>query len=159
MEIKGVASVSSKPYLNQPKKFKQITGLNYDEAEGPQKVVLAVTPTPYKYLESLPLHKTQQKAGLQKDGRILVHLQLIPNYELKMQLLKLGDKIEVLKPDYLRQEIKETLQNPQTLQTVKTLGISPPCSMTIRSYFIRTSKTKSFTSNKLNAFSINGLRI
>lgn len=79
MEIKGVASVFSKPYLNQPKKFKQITGLNYDEAEGPQKVVLAVTPTPYKYLESLPFHKTQQKVRFQKDGRVLIHLQLIPN--------------------------------------------------------------------------------
>lgn len=98
----------------QLRKFEQIIGLNYDEAEQQEIIEIAVTQHQYKYLDSLPIHASQYKKGEMNDGRIKISLHLIPNFELKMQLLKLGEHIEVLSPQYLRNQIKESLT--QTLK-------------------------------------------
>lgn len=102
-------SFDTQIFDGQLKKFEQIIGLNYDEAEGREIIEIAVTKTQYKYLKSLPLHESQYKNKEMKDGRIKISLHLIPNFELKMKLLKLGAQIEVLSPDYLREEIKISL--------------------------------------------------
>ncbi len=102
-------SFSVDRFKEQLKKFEQIIGLNYDEAEQQEIIEIAVTKHQYKYLESLPLHSSQYKKEEMRDGRIKISLHLIPNFELKMQLLKLGEQIEVLSPQYLRNQIKESL--------------------------------------------------
>lgn len=101
-------------FKTQLNKFGQIIGLNYDEAEQQEIIEIAVTQHQYKYLDSLPLHASQYKKEDMDDGRIKISLHLIPNFELKMQLLKLGEQIEVLSPQYLRNQIKESLT--QTLK-------------------------------------------
>jgi|SRR5690625_137217 len=106
----GPAEFEEKKFENQLQKFSKIIGLNYDAAEKQEIIEIAVNPKQYKYLESLPLHPSQEKIAKLPDGRIKISLFLIPNYELKMQLLKLGDQIEVLNPPTLREEIKNTLE-------------------------------------------------
>lgn len=102
--------ISVSQFEKQLKKFEQIIGLNYDEVEQRENIEIAVSQSQYKYLESLPLHASQYKKEEMKDGRIKISIHLIPNYELKMQILKLGAQVEVLRPQYLRDEIEEILK-------------------------------------------------
>ncbi|HLS31089.1 MAG TPA: WYL domain-containing protein [Flavobacteriaceae bacterium] len=106
-----ITTIKNDKFENQLNKFNKIIGLNYDEGEKQEDIEIAVTPNQYKYLESLPLHFSQVYLGKLPDGRIKINLHLIPNYELKMQLLKLGDQIEVLNPKSLRKEMKKTINN------------------------------------------------
>lgn len=96
-------------FEHQLLKFSQIVGLNYDENDSRELIEIAATPNQFKYLQSLPLHPSQRKTGELPDGRVTFNLHLIPNYELKMQLLKFGPEIEVLSPAFLREQIKNSL--------------------------------------------------
>lgn len=101
--------IDSSMITQQIEKYEQIIGLNYDAAEKREIIELAVTKQQFKYLKSLPLHKSQLVKGEMTDGRIKISLHLIPNYALEMQLLKLGEGIEVLSPSFLRERIIERL--------------------------------------------------
>ncbi len=109
LQTEGLAHFSRTKYVDQLDKFSQIVGLNYGEGESEERIELAVDQTQYKYLRSLPLHPSQVNLEEMPDGRKKISLKLIPNYELKMQLLKLGSHIEVLHPKTLRTEIKKEL--------------------------------------------------
>lgn len=78
-------------------------------AEAPSRVVLSFTPQQGKYIKSLPLHNSQQVL-LDNDSELRISLFVVLNYDLKMQLLSYGSKVEVLEPLKLRQEIAEELQ-------------------------------------------------
>lgn len=106
-----LSTLDPKKFLAQLEKFNRIVGLNYDAADDAYIIKIAVTPEQYKYLKTLPLHPSQTLMDSLSDGRVVLSLYLIPNYELKMQFLKMGDQIEVLEPAFLRKEIKEILQN------------------------------------------------
>ncbi|MDT0294446.1 helix-turn-helix transcriptional regulator [Mesonia ostreae] len=98
-------------YETQLQKFHSVVGLNYNAAEKVERVLLAVTLRQFKYLNSLPLHHSQFLAHKREDGRMELSYHVIPNYELKMQLLKMGPEIEILQPSWLRKEIKTSLQD------------------------------------------------
>ena len=110
LSSKELISIKVEDFELQLNKFHSIVGLNYNEAEKVECVLLAVTPKQYKYLHSLPLHHSQHLEKERTDGRLELTYYVIPNYELKMQLLKMGPKIEVLQPSWLREEIKTSLQ-------------------------------------------------
>lgn len=107
VEVLGIKIEDFELQLN---KFQSIVGLNYNAAEKVEYVLLAVTLQQNKYLHSLPLHHSQHLEQERADGRVELSYYLIPNYELKMQLLKMGPEIEVLQPAWLREEIKTSLQ-------------------------------------------------
>lgn len=107
----SISSIDTAEYASILDKFSHIVGLNFDEGEKRELIELAVTPHEYKYLKSLPIHPTQLEKGNLKDGRIQLSLYVIPNYELKMQLLKFGQQIEVLSPEKLRLEMKTIFSN------------------------------------------------
>jgi predicted DNA-binding transcriptional regulator YafY len=63
------------------------------------------------YLRSTPLHKSQSE-GKSKYGEFAEFTyRLCVTPELVSQLLAMGDKIEVLEPEELRDEIKERINN------------------------------------------------
>jgi predicted DNA-binding transcriptional regulator YafY len=77
--------------------------------EAPSLVVLSFTPHQGKYIKSLPLHHSQQIL-LDNENELRISLLVVLNYDLKMQLLSYGSKVEVMEPPQLRQEIAEELQ-------------------------------------------------
>jgi predicted DNA-binding transcriptional regulator YafY len=80
----GVSSYSSKPELIE---------LSFDPEQG-------------KYIKTLPLHHTQTIiTDDETEFRIL--LKVVPNYELTQRILSQGERVEVIKPEWLREEIKE----------------------------------------------------
>lgn len=114
-EVVGSARYDISEFEDQLEKFDSIVGLNYDESEKKEIIRIAVTNHQYKYLRSLPLHFSQHFEKFLPDGRVLLTLTLIPNYELKMQFLKMGDQVEVLEPEFLRDEMKTIITNSSRL--------------------------------------------
>lgn len=71
-----------------------------------EKVELLFNKDQAPYIETKPFHASQ-KAKRNDDGSLHVRLEVIPNFELEMQLLQFGERVEVLKPASLRQRMKE----------------------------------------------------
>ena len=71
-----------------------------------ERVVLRFTPLQGKYMLALPLHASQRV--LRNDAEdCVVELCVMPNIELRQELLSLGSAVEVLEPESLAEAIRE----------------------------------------------------
>jgi len=107
LEIKPETFTPDKK-LNPAKMFENTIGLVYSQ-NSLQNVVLSFTPTQGKYVKTLPLH-TSQKTLIDNDEEFRISITVIPNYELTQLILKHGDTVKVIEPQWLADEIKENLQ-------------------------------------------------
>jgi len=111
LQISGHTNVKRADYENQLDQFAKIVGLNFNEgAARPQKIRLQVYHKHLKYLQSLPLHRSQNIQYEKKAEYGTVTYVLIPNYEFKIQLLKMHSFVIVEEPQELREEIQHMLQ-------------------------------------------------
>lgn len=85
-------------------------GIINGTGEKPQKVELSFTPREGRYIKSLPLHYSQQLVK-ETETETIFRYNLIPTYDLRMEILSYGDQVEVLKPVSLRKQIKEQLES------------------------------------------------
>lgn len=88
--------------------YKDVIGLVYSE-NTMQRVVLAFTAEQGKYIKSLPLHNSQ-KVIADNDREFRISLDIIPNKSLTEHILKLGNKVKVIEPIALVEEIKGILE-------------------------------------------------
>ncbi|EAQ48434.1 putative transcriptional regulator [Leeuwenhoekiella blandensis MED217] len=111
LQISGHTQVKRTDYEDQLGQFAKIVGLNFNEgAARPQKIRLQVFHKHLKYLQSLPLHRSQDIQYEKKAEYGTVTYVLIPNYEFKIQLLKMHSFVIVEEPQELREEIQHMLQ-------------------------------------------------
>lgn len=73
-----------------------------EQGQKPQLVKIRTTEREAAYLEDLPLHPSQLRTGPTEFV-----LRVIPNPGFVMELLRHGDRLEVLEPQELRQTLKE----------------------------------------------------
>lgn len=73
------------------------------------QIELSFTADQAPYISTKPLHSSQ-KSYLNKDGSLLVKLELIINYEFETLLLSFGEKVKVLKPSSLQDSIRTRLK-------------------------------------------------
>jgi len=73
-----------------------------EKGQTPQLVKIRTTEREAAYLEDLPLHPSQLHIGPTEFV-----LRVIPNPGFVMELLRHGDRLEVLEPEELRQTLKE----------------------------------------------------
>jgi len=109
IEVGKLSKIKKKDFARQIDNFNNIVGLNFEDGT-PVKISLLVNELHIKYMRSLPLHHSQIIHPKNADNKHQVDFYLIPNYEFKTQILKMGDYAEVIFPDELRVEIKKTLQ-------------------------------------------------
>jgi len=88
--------------------FENVVGLTYS-IDKQQLVELWFDPFQAKYIKSLPLHNSQEVISDDENG-LIVHYQIIPNFEFIQAILKHGENVKVLKPAKLRNEIKRVLK-------------------------------------------------
>jgi predicted DNA-binding transcriptional regulator YafY len=88
--------------------FGHTVGLTYNE-KGPERVVLSFTPLQGKYIQSLPLHHSQEVLK-DTDRELRICLFVVPNFEFKQKILMHGATVKVLEPAWLAAEIRDTLQ-------------------------------------------------
>ncbi len=104
-----VLSDTFKPKMKHPKDaFNEIVGLVYSISEV-QNVVLSYTAEQGKYIKTQPIHSSQK---ILNDNEIELRIQIRvrPNYELQEQILKQGERVKVLEPEWLKEEIKDRLK-------------------------------------------------
>ncbi len=104
--------------------YDHIIGVSYHSGRKPEKVVLEFTENQGEYVKTLPLHPSQvilnedetanpsfgegEKVNNEQDLRIALYV--IPNYELEEQILRHGEKVKVLEPQWLADRIKQRLK-------------------------------------------------
>lgn len=110
LEVGSTSNLDKKQFDVQLDRFYDVVGLTYGKATDAKKVVLRADARQIKYLASLPLHHSQEIYIEPTDTHGTVTYYIIPNYEFKIQLLKLGKMIEVLEPKELRDEVITSLE-------------------------------------------------
>ena len=72
-------------------------------------VKLKVYGTQAQYFRSLPLHNSQKEVEENDKYSVFTYF-LTPDYDFKQDVLSFGDKVEVLEPKELREEMKEIVE-------------------------------------------------
>ncbi|MEX1001289.1 MAG: WYL domain-containing protein [Crocinitomicaceae bacterium] len=87
--------------------FEHSIGITAND-EAPVEVVIKVEKIGSKYLQSQPLHKSQElvREGKNRDK---FKLKVLISEELKRTILSYGSQIEVIAPDSLRSDIQNTI--------------------------------------------------
>ena len=85
--------------------FEDIVGVSMPESDA-ELVELVITPKRWPYIETKPLHGSQ-KLLVQKDTGIHVQLEVKLNFELETLLLSYGEDVCVVKPEALRETLKQ----------------------------------------------------
>nr|WP_242583269.1 WYL domain-containing protein [Hymenobacter telluris] len=81
-------------------------GIIRPDHEPPAEIVLALEPTQGQYLKSYPLH-TSQCVLVDTEEELLIQLTVYNTHDLLMELLSLGDQVQVLAPASLRAHVKQ----------------------------------------------------
>lgn len=89
--------------------FENTIGLTYSLGKV-EEIILSFTPLQGKYIKTLPLHQSQQIL-IDNEKEFQIKLRIIPNFEFQQQILKLGDNVKVVQPQWLADEIKTVLTN------------------------------------------------
>lgn len=90
------------------KYFADFFGIVADKEQEIEEICLRVYGKQIAYLKSLPLHRSQRILRQGKDYTDL-SLKLCPTYDFLQELLHHGPLVEVLSPDWLRDELRQIL--------------------------------------------------
>ncbi|MBP3829152.1 MAG: WYL domain-containing protein [Bacteroidaceae bacterium] len=101
--------------FNARKYFADVVGIFVNEDLPVSKVKIRAYGVQAEYLRSTPLHKTQSEVRSKHGEFAEFTYRICVTPELTSQLLAMGDTIEVLEPEELREEIKEKLENCLTI--------------------------------------------
>lgn len=93
--------------LNPVDFFHQTIGIVYSSSSV-HKVILSFTSAQGKYIKTLPWH-TSQSILTDNEQEFRISLDVVINYELIQQILKHGETVKVIEPEWLVGEIKEIL--------------------------------------------------
>ena len=91
--------------------FDNVIGVSVNPHEPVQTVQIWIDKEQLPYTLSKPIHKSQHLIEERDDGSAVVAIKVIPNFELMQLLLSFGDRIEVLSPQPLREEIYARIKN------------------------------------------------
>lgn len=88
--------------------FADCYGIIDDENIKPENVCLRFEINQAKYIRSLPLHKTQREI-FNTDKTVDFEFHLKPTYDFIQEILKYGEFVEVIKPEWLRVEFLQKI--------------------------------------------------
>ncbi len=89
--------------------FDDIVGVTVMDGIPLEKVELRVENSLYRYIQTKPIHGSQREVS-KNECNTTISLLVIPNYELESVILSHGDRIEVVKPEWLRERITSKIQ-------------------------------------------------
>jgi len=88
--------------------FSKMIGINSEDGER-EIIRLAFKPMQAKYIETLPMHTTQQVIRATENETVFEYF-LIPNYEWMQKLLSYGSQVKVIQPKLLAEKHKKILR-------------------------------------------------
>ena len=89
--------------------FEGSFGVNHSDDQKPERILIKVYSTQVEYIKALPLHESQKEIEATDEWSIFEY-RLVPCYNFYQQLLWHREKLEVLEPQYVRNEIKIAIQ-------------------------------------------------
>lgn len=99
--------------------FKNVVGVTKPDGADPIVVKLRIDRGEYPYIESKPIHASQEEL-FESDGDkdyVYVSLYVYDNFELRCKILSYGSKVTVMEPkslrDKLAHDLKKSLENYQ----------------------------------------------
>lgn len=101
-------SFTPDPKIEPKAFFDHVIGLTYSTSTL-QNVVLSFNAEQGKYVKTLPWHKSQ-KILEDTDDELRIQIVVKPNFELTQKILMQGDNVEVIKPESLKNEVKNHLK-------------------------------------------------
>ena len=96
--------------FNAAKYYENTVGIFVSEDLSPVKVKLRAYGKQIEYLRSLPLHKSQCETSSRYGEFSVFEYKLCLTPELSSQILAMGENVEVLEPQELREEVKRRLE-------------------------------------------------
>ena len=93
------------------KYFADVVGIFVDKDEPITKVKIRAYGVQAEYLRSTPLHKSQSECRSKRGEFAEFTYRLCITPELVSQLLAMGEKVEVLEPQGLREDMKKRINN------------------------------------------------
>jgi len=90
--------------------FEHNFGIFTAETITPCTVQLKVFGTQRKYLQTLPLHHSQEETETTDEYSVFSYF-ITPTFDFKQEILSHGEGIEVLSPEWFREEMVETVRN------------------------------------------------
>ena len=99
--------------------FEDVVGVTKPDGAEPIEVKLRIDRGEYPYIDSKPIHASQEEL-FENDGDkdyVYVSLYVYDNYELRSKILSYGSKVTVMEPkslrDKLAHDLKKSLENYQ----------------------------------------------
>lgn len=89
--------------------FEYSLGITQVHDQEPEDIELAFQPLQAEYIRSQPLHQSQHIIS-ENDKEVLIQLKLFITQELVMAILSYGAAVRVLKPESLKNRIKEEVK-------------------------------------------------
>jgi len=89
-------------------------GIIVDETITPCTVQLKVFGKQVKYLQTLPLHHSQEETEITDEYSVFSYF-ITPTFDFRQEILSHGEGIEVISPDWFRNEMVETMRNMNAL--------------------------------------------
>lgn len=89
--------------------FKDLYGACIEDSKYAEEVEIKVDKPQVYYFNSLKLHESQTPIEETSDYTIFRY-HIVPTYDFTQELLSKSDSIEILKPQWYRDEIKNTIQ-------------------------------------------------
>ena len=96
--------------FNAEKYFANTIGVYVNEDMKPQKIRIRAYGKQVEYLRSLPLHRSQEEVHTKYEQFSEFQYKVCLTPELSTQLLAMGENVEVLEPQELREEMKKRLE-------------------------------------------------
>lgn len=94
--------------------FQDCFGVIRDDETEVETVKLKVNADQSNYLRSLPLHPSQEEIETSDDYSIFT-LRVRPTFDFYQELLKNGETLEVLEPNWLRKDFKDRVKRMSAL--------------------------------------------
>lgn len=92
--------------------FNDVVGVTKPEGSEPQEIILQIEKGEYPYIESKPIHPSQDELFDCPNGENYVRISLYvhDNYELRSKILSYGSKVTVIEPQSIRDKIADELK-------------------------------------------------
>lgn len=90
--------------------FKNCFGIITPNDQPCEEIILSFDSWQGKYVKSFPLHESQQVL-LDNESETQIKLKLYVTYDLVMELLSFGDRVKIMAPERLRDEICRVYAN------------------------------------------------
>jgi predicted DNA-binding transcriptional regulator YafY len=90
--------------------YRDCFGIMGPNTEKPEEIILSLDPVQGKYIKSLPLHESQEII-IDTDDELRIKVTLYVTHDFYMELLSLGEDVQVIEPVSLIKKLKTTYNN------------------------------------------------